>query len=285
MEEHRNLLHKLVFNTEDALHNGKRVRISLEKIQRLYPCGTLYFTAHMERLIEQYPGRVSFTYPCNDVVEQLFQHIGLLRLGGLTKRKKVCADNVKHWNIVRGDSADISGFHELQQRYWQTLGAELGMILGGCMGEAVTNCVQHAYPKQQNTQVRWWMFAEYRDEKLTIAIFDLGIGIAKSLRSKPSLIDTIAAAFKDPVKDDCKLLANAVGSNLTSTQLPYRGKGLPEMLENAKSNKIGGLLIHSNHGVYSFSSSENKDAIHGYKKPIDGTLVEWSIPISQRGIR
>jgi hypothetical protein len=209
-----------VQETESLLGRGEKVHISLQRTKALHPCGTLFFAAHMERLEHIYPGMLSLSYPRDDVVEQLFQHIGLLQQFGLSPRKTISADNVKDWHFVRGENSDISGFKALEERYWRMLGPELGMALGGSMGEAVTNCVQHAYLGRAGEKINWWMFAQYKQGQLTIAIFDLGMGIAQSLRKKEGLaatIEKISRYFRGAGRVDRELLASVVGSNRSRT--------------------------------------------------------------------
>jgi hypothetical protein len=274
----RNRLIQLISRMDEALQNGRNVHVSLAGIRSLHPCGTLFFVAHMERFASRWPGRISLSYPKDDVVEQLFQHIGLLGHMGLSSRKTISADNVRHWHLVRGKNADISEFETLKQVYWDTLGEALGMALGGSMGEAVTNCVQHAYPgKESHPEKNWWMFAQYKEKELTVAIFDLGIGIVRSLRIKYR--DRFKATFRLKHVDEIVLSA-VLGSNRSRTQLPYRGKGLPEMLQNAKNHKIGGLLILSNQGAFLYSSADNREETCYYKKPLEGTLIQWTIPVN-----
>lgn len=278
----RKALFHLIEEAEDFLRQGVKVHISLQKTKALHPCGTLFFASHMERLAHCYAGMLSLSYPKNDVVEQLFQHIGLLGRFGLSSRKTISADNVKDWHFVRGENSDISGFGDLEARYRDTLGQELSMALLGSMSEAVTNCVHHAYPDRTTGGCHWWMFAQYKGGKLTVAIFDLGMGIAQSLRKKDGFAATIKELirrFRNAAKVDEELLASAVGSNKSRTELPYRGKGLPEMLGYAKANKVGGLLIHSNHGAFSYSSEDSGEQHENYKRPLNGTLIEWTIPI------
>lgn len=282
----RNGLFGLTHRAKVALNSGKTVSIKLKDVEKLYPCATLYFCAHIETLIEEFPGRIHLDYPSNEVVCQLFQHVGLLGKAGLTPIYEVNEAAVKDWHFVKGTSVDTSAFHEMFDRYKEQLNAQVAMTLAGSMSEAVTNSVQHAYPKVDGEPVKWWMFSELRyhpdlhEHHLTIVIFDFGIGIAQSLRKKPSIGEYIAKKFRSKLKHDQKLLASAVGSSISSTQLPYRGKGLPEMLENIKSNQIGGLLIHSNYGSFLYNARTANETAKPYQLPLDGTLVQWTIPIA-----
>ena len=257
------------------------VYIVLSKTRKLYPCGTLYFRAHISRFIELHPNRISCSYPVDDIVGQLFQHIGLLTKMGLSDRYSIQADNVKYWHSVEGTEADTRVFEELLNSYANELKKPMKTGLYDSMSEAIINCVQHAYETipQERMQHKWWMFAKKTDNNLTVAIYDLGIGIAESLRIKPELIDYLKELIWRKKKSDIRLLKLAVGSYKTRTQLTYRGKGLPEMLEFIKQTNVGGLMIHSNHGAYFYSADSGREIVESYSEPLIGTLVQWTLPL------
>ena len=271
----------LVAQMESLLKQGNRIKLSFEKTENLLPSGTLYFVAHVLLALEEHPSRLTCDYPKDDVVEQLFQHIGFLSHMGLTPRKKISADSVIHWHFVTGHDTDTSPFHELLTNLQQTFSAPIRMGLYDSMAEAVTNCIQHAYEAvaRRATMRRWWMFAERRDNKLRVAICDFGIGIAQSLRQKPVWKDIIRRRAMGTRRHDRMLLAAAVGSRRSRTMLDHRGKGLPEMLEFVRSSNIGGFLVYSNHGAFSYSAHDGIERRVYCEQPFNGTLIQWELQI------
>lgn len=202
---------------------------------------------------------------------------------GLAPRKTITADNVKHWHYVTGHSADTSGFRDLMQTYQHTLDTPIRMGLYDSMTEAVTNCIHHAYDDENHllnaqSEKKWWMFAEHRNDKLTVVICDLGIGIAGSLKQKPEFSD-IMRKWISYRRVDKRLLGSAVGSSRTRTRLPHRGKGLPEMLEFVRGSTNGGLLIHCNHAGFGFDAANHIEALTFFPQPLYGTLVQWGLPL------
>ena len=148
-----------------SLENENKVHISFKNTKWLAPSGTLIFVAELERILTKYPGKVTCDYPNDEVVEQLFQHIGLLGRLGLTSRKAITAENVRHWNYVYGTNVDTTEFKSLFTKYSSEISEEVRSGLFDSMSEAVTNSIQHAYPcdhKNNNcTCVKsWWMFAK-----------------------------------------------------------------------------------------------------------------------------
>ncbi|OAI13915.1 hypothetical protein A1359_11670 [Methylomonas lenta] len=115
-EENRKLLMEFLNKAISHLKAGRNVSICFKKTKTLIPCGTLLATSKIEQLVNTYPGKVSCTYPEDNVVEQLFQHIGLLDKLGKLPRKDIDEDSVRFWHYVSGKSADdVSQFKDLLQ--------------------------------------------------------------------------------------------------------------------------------------------------------------------------
>jgi len=276
-------LHVLVYEIEYSLNNCDGVvTIDFSETKTCVPCGTLFFKARLEMLINKFPGRLTCTYPVDEIVGQLFQHIGLLEKLGLSNKYTITADNVKCWHVVDGDKADGSKFEKLLMSYSSDLNEPMRMGLFESMSEAVTNTAHHAYDGLENdsSMNRWWLFASKTENILTVAIYDAGMGIAKSLRIKPSIADYLTRYTGNGRKADVKLIRAAIGSNRSKTQLPYRGKGLPDMLTFVKSTRIGGMLIHSNRATYMYSANHNYEKSNSHKYDLLGTLIQWTIPLN-----
>lgn len=279
--ENRLAIFSLVHRMQNALFSGHRVKLDFTTTRQLYPCGTLFFTANLDHALTRYPDRITCNYPSDDIVEQLFQHIGLLQQMGLSPRQSITADNVRHWHFVKGETVDTSGFTLLMEEYQTTFDGQVRMGLYGSLSEAVTNTIQHAYPGPGHNEVGlkpWWMFAQRVDDALTIAICDLGIGIAESLKRKPELKD-ILLKWRGRSKD--KKLIEAATGRRSSTKLPYRGKGLPEMLDFVRTSRIGGMIIHSNHGSYGYDVNTHSDRARQVDPPMPGTLIQWTLSIAE----
>lgn len=112
--------------------------------------------------------------------------------------------------------------------------------------ECMANTRNHAYQIDGKPIRKWWLVAQYdaQKQKMRFSFLDLGVGIPKTVRKKFSELVTL--------KSDSRLIDSALRGNLsnlrTSTGLPHRGKGLPRILNNLKSNFIQNLAIMSNRG-------------------------------------
>lgn len=266
----------------EILNEGGSVRLNFDKTRELHPDATLYFKAHLNRLLDKYPNRITSTYPKNDIVGQLFQHVGLLARFGLADKFKISAQNVIEWQSLQGYQAEGEKIATLLQAYNIDVESEFSKKLYGAMVEALTNCNNHAYPCHSNNEDKsWYIFSKFNDKgELTIAYYDCGVGIPNSLRAKPVVSDYLMLRNSHPRKSDKRMIGLAVGSNRSSTKLPFRGKGLPEMLEFIRSTEIGGLYIQSYHGCYIYNSASKLETRRDYRNPIVGTLIQWTVPLT-----
>lgn len=283
-ESRGKLLH-FIHRIKAALAEGQKVQISFQDTKLLAPSGTLIFVAEIEQILGKYPGRISIDYPNDDVVEQLFQHIGLLERLGLTPRKSITAENVRHWSYVYGNTVDTTAFISLFAKYSSNLSEDVRSGLFEGMSEAVTNSIQHAYPCEHlggcNCEKGWWMFSKQTENILTVVMYDMGIGIPASLKNKPEFKERLAAPYRRYKKrQETMLIDIAVESNRTSTRLPHRGKGLPDMLEFVKEGHVGEFKIFSGAGAFSYTAQDQVERGRDFEMPVNGTLIQWELPIT-----
>lgn len=264
---------------ERELKAGEKVRLNFDDVKELHPCGTLVFISQLDRWLEQYPSKLSCDYPKDEVVEQLFQHVSILSRLGLPPRKKIDNDRVTFWHYHCGSKADPSGFKDLTLSVIDEIDHPERALFADCLNEAVCNTVGHAYKffdqdVLPTSHRKWWIFSQYRDDRLFVVIYDAGEGIPKSLRRKPEWREYL----KFRQYNDSRIIESAIISNRTSTKQPERGKGLPEMLEFSKLLRAGGLSIWSAKGGFEYDASAEKLRRHKFKKSLPGTLVQWAIP-------
>lgn len=266
------------------------VTLDFGAIKRLHPCGTLLFVAELGRLLDTVRCRFRATRPRDTVVEQMFQHLGLLRQLGVTHRLAISHKRVRNWTCHFGTHVDLTGLVDLKERLEAELGEDLAFDLMGAMQEAITNAVHHAYVEPRPDGIRsknqgWWLFAEYNDEgMLYLSVCDLGVGIRRTLpRRSPWPLAAIEAALQSLGTNtslDAKYIKAAVELGATRTGQGNRGKGLHEMLELVKSGNSGGLRIFSDRGMYTYNGSSDVEKILDYTHSIMGTLIQWSFNIN-----
>ena len=282
--ETRNKLIYFLNKINTSLESGKKVHISFKNTNSLAPTGTLVFVAEFEKIIEKYPNKVTIDYPKDDVVEQLFQHIGLLEKMGLPHRKEVTAENVRPWNYARGKNVDTTQFKSLFAKYSSVMSEDVSSGLFDSMSEAVTNSFQHSCGHESvcNCDKNWWMFARQENNTLEVVLYDVGIGIPSSLRRKPELKEWLMTPYRSVKKNlDTTMIDIAVHSHRTTTKLLHRGKGLRDMLQFVKDGNVGGFLIFSGLGAFAYSATKQIESGKDFKVPVKGTLIQWEISLNK----
>jgi len=265
-----------------ALARGQRVILDFATAEFMHPCGTLVLLSHFDIWQHKHPGKLFATYPKDEVVEQLMQHLGVLKRFGLEERTSVTHDRVKYWHFHSGDEVVAGTYRDISLSVRQSIEHPEAGLFADCLNEAVANTVGHAYSFETSSLPppgvrKWWMFSQYKDNRLFVAIYDCGVTIPESLRQKPALRDyTSLAAFKDS-----KLIRLAIKSERTRTKLGYRGKGLPEMLEFSNSLDSGGLSISSRRGAWVYHAVNRREETREYARTLPGTLVLWEMPFRE----
>ena len=257
-----------------ALGAERSVRLDFAKTERLYPCGLLLFLGWLNDWLAGHPGKLTCTYPTDDLVEQMLQSAKVLERLGCSPRKVITHSDVTRWHQFEGDEVDgtpIEPFH-LEVRAATSVEWQLG--LGGCISEALTNVKKHAYAEGAST--RWWMFATVNSERrqVFVAMHDHGQSIPATLLAKPEVVD-IVTLRKLRRGGDCELIAAAAGGR-TRTKLYYRGKGLPEMVDFTSRGSRNALAIYSRKGY--FRQQGCGLGVKGtLSEPVRGTLVIWTL--------
>lgn len=281
-KDSRRTLLKFFQTVEDALRNNCHVKIDFSDAKELHPCGTLVFLAKLDIWLHGYKERLSATYPEDDVTEQLLQHLDVLPRLGLAARKVISHERVCFWHLHCGLNVNAGDYQALTEAVISRIEHPSQALFADCLNEAVTNTVNHAYEFATKytppaSQQKWWMLSQLRDGHLFVAIYDLGVGIPKSLRNKPEWLEFL----KLRQYKDARIIQSAVTSERTSTKLPYRGKGLPEMLEFSSDLQAGGLSIWSGKGGLVYVAREGQEKRHKFDVRLPGTLVLWEIPFRE----
>lgn len=271
-----------------AVRAKGRVHLNFKRTRRMLPSGTLIFLAVIDRLRKQY-SKNPFTcdYPKDRVVEQVMQHVGILDILGKKSRLSTSefGDSVRPWRFATGVIVEGPKFDQLISNWEGQLAESLSQGLYVGVTEAMTNCVQHAYPQQagQNQARRWWMFSSEMDSHLFVAFCDLGVGIPVSLSNPQNwdggIVSAILSALGTRASTDSGLIRASLELRKSSTNLSHRGKGLPQILRVVKRDKAGILHIYSNHGMVTYDASSDAFKTVDFRGTIGGTLIVWRIPL------
>lgn len=277
----RSDLMRFLKDVSTTLECDGTARIDFSKVEELRPCGTLVFCANLDIWLHRHPGRVTCSYPKNAVVEQLFQHIGVLERLGLPGKANIDHEQVKHWYYHWGFAMDAQIYRDLTRSILDRIDHPERTLFADCLNEAVYNSVNHAYDFEAPgipplEQRKWWMFSQVKNGKIFAVIYDHGVSIPAHLLRRPEWRD-----YARLRKRDAQLIEAAVASPRTSTRAPHRGKGLPEMLEFSQKLGCGSLSILSRRGGFGYDARAQRHHRKKYSEPLPGTLVLWELPFQE----
>lgn len=276
--EVRDVFHEFIGTIARRLRGGHSVELDLSKTQLLLPCGVLLLLSHVRSWTTAFPGRLTSNYPSDEVVEQMLQSVGVLEKLGLPARMTVNREEVTRWYHFKGESMDATQMVPFMEVAKERLGVANQSALYDSVIEAITNVTHHAYGEEEAK--KWWMFASLNSETMFVSIFDGGRSIPGTLLEKPGVRDQVRRWVYGRKKADARMLHAAMGGK-SRTRLRYRGKGLPEMLQSTKSMVGSSLAIYSRHGVFYCDSGSDREEDAQLPIPIDGTLLLWSLRMSE----
>lgn len=137
--------------------------------------------------------------------------------------------------------------------------------------ECMANTKNHAYQVDGVPIRKWWIVARYDKDhqSMRFSFLDLGIGIPKTVRKK--------FMEKFGTTKDAELINSALRGDLeglrSATGLEHRGKGLPRIYANLRTNYIQNLAIMSNKGYLTMNSQGDKKM--NLRNKFLGTLISW----------
>jgi hypothetical protein len=165
---------------------------------------------------------------------------------------------------------------------------DIGLELKGALLDAIENVIDHAYPLSINADRRiprrWWVSGAVigPNNKLRISLYDQGVTIWGSM-SQSDNWKTTFGAFRSlfgydlfqSKNSDRDAIRWAISNTYSSTDLSYRGKGLPKIKEKMTLIPNATLKIMSGFGLYSLVGSEERNET--MEMPVLGTYVEFTV--------
>lgn len=265
------------------------VIVDFSKVSALHPCGTILLIAELERLLEdsRYGVKLKATYPKDEVVEQLFQHVSILEKLGCPPRKKIDSENVVVWLYESGVEGNLdSVVGNLPSLLTSGSNMELRMAVNSGMAEAVANSSEHAYIAKRedgldiDSPTKWWLFAKKEGDDISLVICDLGVGIPRSLpETWKEEVESFAKTMIGKKREDHQFIKLAMQLGRSRTELDHRGQGLKDILKVVQTQRVGRLGIYSNHGVYNCDGPTGRIYSCSEGDSILGTVVQWVMPV------
>jgi hypothetical protein len=267
----------------------KSVYLDFSDVVLLYPSAVLLLTAELDRQRRNKKSAFSVRMiaPRNEIAEQVLHQVGIAELCSAEPidERDHFDESVRHWRYATGERMNDAPGRALE-RFEGQLSDELQSGMWKGVSEAIVNSVHHAYLEPRgdgfegDDETRWWMFSQVRDEQLTVAVCDLGIGIPRSLPLiwEHSRLQTLLAKF-GLLKADLAAIRAALEIGATRTREENRGRGLPQIWEDMKGHEGANILLLSNRALLHWSSETGKETEHQYDDSIFGTMVIWSVPL------
>ncbi len=217
-------------------------------------------------------------------IKHIFKSFGLYSLLGIKERLR-CGNRIRYQYFKYKTDTYATG--KLLSDFYAYLVSKVGCFnkrIYDSLIEAVTNVVQHSCDDTCDldniVKNRWWLAAAYDTQEhiLKIIVYDQGVGITKTLPKREGFLDLIKGLGED--KGTWIKAAMEVGKS--STKLPYRGKGLSQILAYIKDYEEGIYLkIISGDGFLCYNKSEQNFQTSTNDLYFNGTLIEWAIRINK----
>lgn len=285
------------------------MKLDFSKTKKMFTEGTLYLLAELETLKITNPDIQFSLIPSKEIiVNQVLKQTGILELLGLSLNFEDMEfdETVKYWKYSSGHKVEMDSAEDMLDDFDDLLSESSSTSIFNSITEAVTNCHHHAYLEKRfiNDPMKakkWWIFSQEKDNKLSICVCDLGIGIPKSLlRNSENVAEDWFSSLKNFLKShkekydrDSASIKAAIEIGNTRTNLVNRGKGLNQIINQISTlcDHKASIAILSNKGSYIINRGMIEDRpltgiVDGfslpYKQSIDGTVILWEIPIDKQ---
>ncbi|MCH8530351.1 MAG: hypothetical protein LAT65_05825 [Saccharospirillum sp.] len=274
-------------------HYPKHSNLTLDfsSVQYISAAGMLLLLSTVDRLRRKAGKPPKVKMPKDEKMISIFNQTGFTEiLGKKIKDTKEYSD-VSFWNFTSGTEVDGEILSSLVERLIGKVAVNERKRLFGGLQEAIANSVEHAYAHLNRKKIsqtgRWWAFGGIKDKQAMMLVCDLGAGIPKTvtLEQNTSWVRRALEIFNGNYTDDGDLIHAATKKGETQTKRSHRGYGLAEIRAFIQSTPDALLAIHSNKGTFRLRTSKSgKNYVpttSGSKHSINGTIIEWQIPLEK----
>ena len=213
-------------------------------------------------------------YPKDEKLRKIFVESGVFNNNNGNE------DEHKNYILTRRNKKAEGGIAaELIKRASKVVFGEEGRCPGvyQALMESMANTCYHAKPQQIGEET-WWLtlYHDKEDNHVSFAFIDLGVGIFKS-SNVSGFREQLSMLFG--IKDNRDVLKEIItGNKLSSTKIPYRGKGLPTIYKGLERNYYSNLKIISN----DVKADLGNDNFVKLKKEFSGTFIYFEINNTNR---
>lgn len=275
---------------KDAIDKKFKVSISFEDTEYISAAAMISLLAEIELLVIRHnPIKVIyFSHPKDKKIESILKQVGFYDLLKKEKRDTPEYDDVTFWKFASGVCSEPIETKRMFQEIKAEIEIKASKKLYRGVIEAMANSVEHAYLdskgqicEPEDTK-RWWCFAGIKDDRLVVVICDKGVGIPKTLpMTQGSNLDLLFQLLRITKRTDSAYIKTASSLKETRTGAKHRGKGIADMKRVVDMLNSSRLTIFSNRGLYRYKgkTSPMLEALSDFKHSVNGTIVEWNIPL------
>jgi hypothetical protein len=273
------------------------VRLCLRDTEYISAAAALYLLAETDKTIKIYSNaKFQVAYPKSMPlnltkkprvdVHGILIRLGFYKLLGKNPTQLKQQENVKCWDYVTGEVANGQLAGNLIDKFVANK-VDTGALYRGAV-EALSNAVEHAYDSEIKSSAniddkRWWMLIAKLNNRLVVLICDLGHGIPNTLEitQSPELLSRIWTKLGGKNQTDGQYIEASTLVKKTRTDQKNRGKGGKDLTSLVDNYDNSILSIFSMKGVYRYVNKQKvKGVAYDHKTAINGTIVEWSIPLT-----
>ncbi|PAX98969.1 ATP-binding protein [Pseudoalteromonas sp. HM-SA03] len=278
-------------NIADCILRAKRrVFLNFDNTEKISAAAMLSLLAQVEVLIVSSAVKgsspISFSHPKSKKVKSILNQVGFYSLLKKSVGSVESFDDVNFWHHTSGECAEPSKARPMLDAISKEIKTSNSKKLYRGFIEAMANSVEHAYPVAGPCN-KWWTFAGVREGKLVVVLCDKGVGIPATLphTQSPSSLRKVLKMLNvdfNHIKDSAYIKAATALQN-SSTKKKHRGKGLKDVMSVIRSTGEGYLSIFSNRGRFKYMGQNTavESTINDYNTSINGTIIEWSIPLEE----
>ena len=268
---------------EELFHKRKKTFINISKVKELDYSAIIVLVSIMF-LFKKKNIPFGGNYPKREDLRRLLINSGFFKYFNKTNNKKIEYTLGKPNQIFTRANKRVNSELGLivMQETSKTIWGEYRILKGlqRVLLELMQNTNNHADLSGKGKKY-WWLSVNHdkHNKKVRFTFVDYGVGIFKSLNSKPK--DNKWYGWFEKIKDKLKygdnkeilqkLLEGEL--HLTVTGEHFRGKGLPGIREVLLRNQISNLHIITNNV---FANVENNE-YRKLKSNFSGTFVSWEI--------
>lgn len=260
---------------QDKINHRKPILINLKNITNLTNDAIVLLLAVVKNPAITKGVLIKGNYPKDEVLRKIFRESGVFGANG---------NDSEHKNYIftmQNKKAEGGIANEIIKRATKIVFGKEARCPGvyRALMESMANTCYHAKPAQIGHET-WWLTV-YHDQalnKVSFAFIDMGVGIFKSSKMS-SFRDNLKSFFG--ITDNRDVLKEIIsGRKMSSTKIPYRGKGLPNIYKGIERNYYSNLKIISNDVKADFSA----DKYEKLSKEFRGTFLYWELNNTNRWI-